>query len=220
MIGHLFKLISFYLVYKAIIETNLKIPYDLLKSTNEILYQRREELKHINQQLQKENENRSHVEKELIKKNQLLEAILATSNEGILVTDADNTILMSNRHFKQMWGIPQNFVFEKYDDKFVSYIKEKTLDANEYISVVKELDNYYHKNIDYIYLKNKKILTCQHKHFAVNGSDAGQVISYRDVTERINAKSFQEKFEKEERLLKEVREYDRLKTEFFLQCLP
>lgn len=80
LIGHYFKIVSFYLIYKAIIETGLKSPYtlllkDLKKSEDSLIHAndnleylveiRTTELTQINETLQKEISHRNQVEANL-----------------------------------------------------------------------------------------------------------------------------------------------------------
>jgi len=90
LIGHFFKLVSFYLIYKAIIETGLVRPYDLLfrdlKKSEETLREARDglerrvkertaELEATNQRLRDEIKARKQAEEHALQLNQMLLAI-------------------------------------------------------------------------------------------------------------------------------------------------
>lgn len=70
MIGHFFKIISFYLIYKAIIETGLMRPYDLLfrnlQQSKEALAQQAQELACSNAELEKEITHRKQMQEKLL----------------------------------------------------------------------------------------------------------------------------------------------------------
>ena len=90
LVGHLFKLASFYLIYRAIIETGLRQPFSLvfrqlkrsqqaLQAANESLdrrvSERTEELRGANAQLRHEMSERWNAEKQLRRQNLVLKAI-------------------------------------------------------------------------------------------------------------------------------------------------
>jgi signal transduction histidine kinase len=80
LIGHLLIVISFYLVYKAIIETGLKNPFSLLfrnlKNSEEGLEKRAQELNSLNTKLLEEMDERKKVEQELLDYEKNLEGIV------------------------------------------------------------------------------------------------------------------------------------------------
>jgi PAS domain S-box-containing protein len=106
-IGHYLKIVSFFLIYKAIIQTGLVRPYDLLfrdlKQSRENLQtahdqleqrvrERTAELVAANQQLKAEIKERKRVQQELLKSNQMLK-ILSECNQ-CLVHAADERSLL------------------------------------------------------------------------------------------------------------------------------
>ncbi len=107
LIGHFFKIISFYLIYKALIETGLTKPYNLLfrnlKQSEEELRKHREQLVELveerttelitaNEQLQQEITERKRAEKELRQVNRALET-LSECNQVLVRAKEESDLL-------------------------------------------------------------------------------------------------------------------------------
>lgn len=111
----------------------------------------------------------------------LLHSTLDSTNDAILAVDLNNTWVLHNKKFVEMWQIPDDLAI---GDR-CAYIGEQQEDANEYMARVSEI---YAKpevnSFDIITLKDGKII----KRFSVpqriNGKVVGRVWSFRDITER------------------------------------
>lgn len=106
-IGHYMKIVSYFLIYKAIIQTGLMRPYDLLfrdlKQSRENLQtahdqleqrvrERTAELFAANQQLQAEIKERKRVQQELLKSNRMLK-ILSECNQCLVHATDEKSLL-------------------------------------------------------------------------------------------------------------------------------
>ena len=96
LVGHYFKLFSFYLIYKAIIETGLVEPYELLFRR---LKQREEALGENNQKLEQEISERKKIESALEQSNLEISQIFNGTADGIRVVDTDFNVLKVNEPF-------------------------------------------------------------------------------------------------------------------------
>jgi len=89
MAGHLFKVAGFYLLYRAVIETGLTRPYDLLfrelKQSEESLSRRSAELEATNEELAEANEELEVINEELTAANEEL----AVVNEELAAANSD-----------------------------------------------------------------------------------------------------------------------------------
>ncbi len=101
LLGHLLKIVSFYFLYKAIIETSLVHPYDLLFR----------KLKHGEEELRKSRDDldlrvRERTQ-ELLEANQALvekAAIIDLAHDAIIVCDSENRIILWNRGAQETYG--------------------------------------------------------------------------------------------------------------------
>ncbi|MCP4757831.1 MAG: PAS domain S-box protein [Proteobacteria bacterium] len=102
LVGHFFKLLSFYLLYKAIIETGLVKPYELLFRN---LKQREEAYRKSNIKLEKEIVERKKVEELLAKSHLEINQIFNGTAEGIRVVDKDYDVVRVNKSFLNYVGL-------------------------------------------------------------------------------------------------------------------
>lgn len=103
MVGHLFQIGSFYLVYLAFIETSLtqpqKILYRKLKLNEEKLTENVKQLDYVNAELNKEVVERRRAEEEMRENQAKLRAALASMTDAIFISDAQGKFLDFNDAF-------------------------------------------------------------------------------------------------------------------------
>ena len=119
--GHFLKLISFYLIYKSIIESGFVKPYSLLFRN---LKQREEELHTLNLELEKRVDQRTaDLQKEVMERTQAQEEVLKTKNrlrsvfdgisEPLLLLDGHLTVKMLNKAAIEYYKINDQDLIEK-----------------------------------------------------------------------------------------------------------
>ncbi|HEX8949193.1 MAG TPA: MASE3 domain-containing protein, partial [Dissulfurispiraceae bacterium] len=111
MIGHFFKIISFYFVYRAIVVTGLMRPYDLLfkslkqseanlreyqEHLEELVGKRTLELKRANEDLLKEIAERKRTEEVLVDQSKLLDSFFTHTINPLVFLDKDFNFLQVN----------------------------------------------------------------------------------------------------------------------------
>ena len=110
--GHFLKFISFYLIYKSIVESGLVKPYSLLFRN---LKQREEEINNLNIELEKRVEHRTaelkkevverkHAQKELLKSKTMLQSVFDGISEPLLLLDNNLTVKILNRAAIEYYG--------------------------------------------------------------------------------------------------------------------
>ncbi|HSW59012.1 MAG TPA: MASE3 domain-containing protein [Dehalococcoidales bacterium] len=99
--GHLFMLVSFYMLYKAVIETGLNQPYSLLfrnlKLSENNLEQRAAQLSEINANLVREKSERELIEKELEEHRKNLEDLVRRRTSELLQSNRQLAIEINER---------------------------------------------------------------------------------------------------------------------------
>ena len=201
MTGHIFKIASFYFIYKSLCETGIDAPYRLLKEANI--------------KLSEENILRKRTEYEIIKKEEMLKTIVDSIEEGILVVDNRGESIYSNKRFSQILRRPLDIFNSISLEERLKYFKNEV----ENYEVFREriLDTYKTNDntLDTINFKDGRTYERYSCPFVIDKKQAGRLWSFRDITKE---KEFQEKQReaqlREAQLIKDI-EYDRLKIEFF-----
>jgi PAS domain S-box-containing protein len=108
VLAHVFKVFSFYCIYKAIVKVGLKTPYKLL--FNELNYKesslkiKDSELKHTVNELQKEYKLRKNIEEMLIKNEASYKLLIENSRDAILIYN-DEKIVFANEGASTLIGL-------------------------------------------------------------------------------------------------------------------
>lgn len=118
----------------------------------------------------------------------LLEAIIESIHNGILVVDEHGAIIQTNNRFSEMWSIPKNILSTGDDKLLLNYVLDKLSDPEEFISKVLELyGDKQAESIDEINLKDGRIFKRISKPLCINSKSNGRVWSFLDITERKKA---------------------------------
>jgi len=157
-----------------------------LLEINQQLQSSEQQLSAINQQLNSEIAERKQVEKELLFKTTLLEAQSEESIDGIMAVDDCGKVILSNKHFGNMWNIPQQLIGTKDDEKLIQYVLEQLKDSDKFLEKVKYLyANKDEKSRDEIQLKDGKVFDRYSSPMTdSNGMYRGRIWYFRDITER------------------------------------
>lgn len=106
MLGHLLDLFSFYLIYKALIETGFSKPYNLmfhnLKQSELSLTKQASELTQSNQRLETEIAEHKKTEQELTYSKRLLENVFDSMYEGVFILDKKGQVIDFNDAFARI----------------------------------------------------------------------------------------------------------------------
>jgi PAS domain S-box-containing protein len=195
MVGHILKVGYFYLLYKAIIETTLDKPYDMLfhkvTDSNRNLETRTHQLLQINKKL-KESKNNYQTLLDF-----LPFAVFAHCNRKVVFVNNEVLKLLGLNHYSDILGKDiLEFIHSDYYELADERINQVYNGEVTELKVMKMLT------------LNKNVINVETKAVPYNfkGEKAGLVV-IRDIKERMDA-------EEKERKLKEALEYDRIKNEF------
>src|SRR5438270_31433 len=115
----------------------------------------------------------------------ILKAQQEATVDGILVVDANGRILSYNRHFLEIWRIPESVAAGADDNELLGYAAELVVDWDSFIEQVNHL--YAHpdetRSDDLVMLKDGRALTRTSVPVKSEGKHAGRAWYFRDVTE-------------------------------------
>lgn len=181
-----------------------------LKKANEELESyvesRTADLRRANQQLTQEITGRERVEEELQRSNSLLRAQKEAAQDGILATDEQGRLVSHNRHFCEMWNIPEQFLRQN-QGKLLTMLRHQIELPEQLIHAIEiAYDQPDHPNNDQIFLDDDRIFDFYTAPvFSPQQIFYGMVWYFRDVTARVKAEqALQAEKAKTERLIRNV----------------
>jgi PAS domain S-box-containing protein len=132
---------------------------------------------------------RKKAEEEIRFANVILTTQQETSPDGILVVDEQGKILSFNRKFTEIWGIPQDVIDSRSDERALSFVIEKLSDPQEFLARVRYLyDNRDEKSIEEVLLKDSRVLKrYSAPMFGEDNRYYGRVWYFHDITDRKKA---------------------------------
>jgi len=123
------------------------------------------------------------VEKELKKQKALLDSVIKSIDEALLVIGTKGKVEFYNERFKALWKIPDKIINQNDDKKLLNYIASQLTDFKEFLVKVNYL--YSHPaedSVDFIYLKDKRILSRHSFPHRVGENIIGRIWSFVDIT--------------------------------------
>lgn len=199
--GHVFKLISYYFLYKAVVASFLKSPYRALKVKNK-------EMKRINNLLKEEMLENEEVRFELKNQYELLRATLDSIPNPIFFKNAKGVYDECNKAFEKCFGLEKEDIIGKTIFEIEDRLKAARLcQIDSLINIDREAE-YYECEFEYADGKNHYVVLNRGVITDDLGKTTGLVGVVMDITER-------KKLEENQKLFNQIKEVDRIKTEFF-----
>lgn len=160
----------------------------------------------------------------------LLTAVFDSSTNGLLVVDSDGKIIMHNKRFADMWGIPKSVLDTHDDDKAISHVLNQLRNPDDFTRKVRELYASNESSEDVLEFKDGRAFERYSKPMFIGGTRTGRVWSFHDITERnkkdaefkANAKETEKMNRlmvgREQRIVELKNELERLKREGNKKC--
>jgi PAS domain S-box-containing protein len=179
LIGHLLKLASFYLLYRAFIEEGLKRPYDLIFR----------ELRSSEDTLRRHKDAMESLYLKLAKKQEFLNAVLDNIRDGIVACDAEGVATVFNPGVRQFHGIVETPVpAEQWPRRFDLYLPDgATLMRKEDVPLYRALRGETVHNAELVIAPKHgtpRRLLVDGRPLTVDGALVGAVVVMHDVTEQ------------------------------------
>lgn len=116
----------------------------------------------------------------------LLQATLDSTDEGILVTNAEGKIVNHNRRFQEIWQIPEEILHTHDSQKAIDLITEKILDPDDFRKHISSISAAAVGDMSYIvkFKDGRTVELNAHPHM-LEGKSIGYVWSFRDITKHL-----------------------------------
>jgi diguanylate cyclase (GGDEF)-like protein/PAS domain S-box-containing protein len=117
-----------------------------------------------------------------------LRATLESTADGILVTDLTGKIRGFNRHFAQLWGMPEDMLVQGHDQAVFAWMRRSVSDPDDYsrrLTAIQEATLL--QSTDVFTLHGGRVLERVTLPQCSRGQPIGRVYSFRDITERLAA---------------------------------
>jgi PAS domain S-box-containing protein len=139
---------------------------------------------------------RSEAEKKVEETNSLLKATFEATADGVLAVDNEGNIITYNQRFADLWGIPEDILKHKDDEKALEYVIPNLAKPDEFIDRIRYLYNNPEKDShDIIKLKDGRVFEQYSHPQYIDGEIVGRVWNFRDITSRHKAQKALQKSE-------------------------
>ncbi len=112
----------------------------------------------------------------------LLNATLDSTADGIMVANKDGEVMLANKRFAELWGIPSELVEEADDDKMLEHAVGQLLEPDRFLKKVQDLYNSDRDSFDVVFFKDGRMFERYSRPLMLDGAPAGRVWSFRDIT--------------------------------------
>ncbi|MDR3371347.1 EAL domain-containing protein [Rhodoferax sp.] len=119
-----------------------------------------------------------------------LRATLESTADGILVTDLNGGIRNYNRHFAELWSVPEALLLRRDDTAIYAHLANQVSDAQHFRQRLQEMvDNPLLETSDMLVLTSGRVLERVTRPQYSRGQPTGRVASFRDITQSLAAQS-------------------------------
>jgi signal transduction histidine kinase len=118
----------------------------------------------------------------------LLQAILDSTEEGLLVVDTEGRIARFNRRFAELWHLPEEILSARDDERALAFVLDQLVDPGAFLAKVRELYSQpAAASEDILHFKDRRVFERTSRPRLVDGQPTGRIWSFRDVTRRFRS---------------------------------
>ena len=125
---------------------------------------------------------RKNTEESLRENKKLLQAVLESTGDGILVVNNKGEITHTNARFAEFWRIPSQLIREGDDEKLIGFVLEQLVEPEAFLAKVKILYNSSEKDTDQLSFKDGRVFERHSFPLIRENEIAGRVWNFRDIT--------------------------------------
>jgi len=115
----------------------------------------------------------------------LLQAVLDSTADGLLVVDAAGRIVRFNQRFTELWRIPEEILAGGDDERALAFVLAQLAEPEVFLAKVRELYSQPKASSeDLLHFKDRRVFERISRPRVVQGVADGRIWSFRDVTRR------------------------------------
>jgi PAS domain S-box-containing protein len=115
----------------------------------------------------------------------LLRAALEATAEGILVVDDRGRIVTFNRKFAEMWGIPEDVISSRQEERAIEHVLAQLVDPDSFVARVRELyADPEAESREIVEFRDGRTFERYTQPQRLRGTVVGRVWSFRDISDR------------------------------------
>ncbi|GCD12466.1 sensor histidine kinase [Clostridium tagluense] len=157
----------------------------------------------------------TRVKKGVVKEKKILQAILDSTGDGILVVNENGRKIHHNNKFANMWGMSEEILQRNNNIEMINYAKNQLIDPNELDKSIKAKLNALQSEINFINFKDGRVVELLVQPLIIEYKSSGTVWNFRDITEKIQIDELQKEVKIKENLIEKAKEYENIKDQFF-----
>jgi len=136
----------------------------------------------------------------LIENNALLNATLEATADGILVVAQSNKILLYNQKFITMWHIPEALLGRQNYPKHLFFVARQLKVPQQFLTRLRQIHQQpQQEHYECLTFKDGRIYECYIRPYRLHQHTLGQVMSFRNITQRQQAEAALQASEKKYR---------------------
>lgn len=119
----------------------------------------------------------------------LLEAILESTADGLLVVDAEGQVVHANQRFAELWRIPADLLAARDDARLLDHVLSQLDEPETFLAKVQELYGSDREDFDTISFRDGRVFERYSRPLLRQEQVCGRVWSFRDITDRYQAET-------------------------------
>ncbi len=113
---------------------------------------------------------------------ELLQEIIESIADGILVVSNEGETLHANTRFAEMWRIPTELIETRSDDKLLAFVLDQLVEPEAFLARVRELYQTAREDFDTLMFKDGRVFERYSRPLIHEAGVGGRVWSFRDIT--------------------------------------
>ncbi len=115
----------------------------------------------------------------------LVQSIIDSTSDGILVVDAAGHVVLSNRQFAELWSVPEHVIATARDERIVAWLLGQVENPADFSARLRAVyDDPEATSFDVIRFTDGRVIERSSAPHWVDGEAAGRLWTFRDVTDR------------------------------------